>query len=40
MVMEITSNNSNYAANYTDTAKKADSRSAAEVKAVVMIETL
>jgi hypothetical protein len=33
MSMEITSNYSNYAANYTNTMKKADSNSAAEVKA-------
>ncbi len=32
MAMEITSNYSNYAANYTNTMKKADSKAAAEVK--------
>ena len=33
MSMEITSNYSNYAANYADTVKKPDSKAAAEVKA-------
>ena len=32
MAMEITNNYSSYAANYVDTAKKADSKAAAEVK--------
>ena len=32
MAMEITNNYSNYAANYADTAKKADSKAATEVK--------
>lgn len=33
MAMEITNNYSSYAANYTDTAKKSDSKAAAEAKA-------
>lgn len=33
MLMEITNNYSNYVANYADTAKKSDSKAAAEVKA-------
>ena len=32
MAMEITSNYSNYAANYVDTVKKPDSKASAEVK--------
>ena len=33
MSMEISNNYGNYAANYTDTVKKPDSKAAAEVKA-------